>query len=626
MNEIESANKAKTLKDKELQDRITRKDKELAELQEQMEIERQFRIEVNDEHEVDDRRERIIALEEQLRRLRDEDRAETAASELTSSNNELENPPHDDEYDDLDDIDMLNVVDQFDAPDTPSLDGRFSEPPHALSSPLREQQHASIYKRLPTGMTDAKYEAEILAITLDLEAAQESKYNFLQRWRNEFPHSRAQPLSPSKDSSGVDKSLDEFMTQLYTALNATTDRADSAEQALETLKHQVHELGFPGEGVENILEEINHQFHHARLELERAVPGETPAGFENAKVLNALVDRIRAMAYQVRASEQALEAEKNTHSALRGQFDKTLLKMEAARKNLSSLERQLDTATDDNMQARMQVQRLERDGEEKEQNLEKLKVALDKYRDEVKGLEALITKMDEEGNARYHVQLNEAIADVQCKADAETKGRRAAEASAVERGERVKELEERLQATQAYAEEARGQILALMQEKEDITQNIQKGAKDNQNKDRQMGVLNTQLSNLTTALSDANEEVETLRAARAALEKRVEEEREKGSEAVQNMQTAFMRTLAQAGDIKNSYLRGAKIRQANGEIADEVDEMAGVEGQEPMTPVSVVRFVDVEVGRGKNRRKYDSGVGIEDVDEDEEAEIEGVNS
>lgn len=34
-----------------------------------------------------------------------------------------------------------------------------------------------------------------------------------------------------------------------------------------------------------------------------------------------------------------------------------------------------------------------------------------------------------------------------------------------------------------------------------------------------------------------------------------------------------------------------------------------------MTPVSLVRFVDVEVGRGKNRRKYDSGIGLSSEDE-----------
>jgi hypothetical protein len=33
-------------------------------------------------------------------------------------------------------------------------------------------------------------------------------------------------------------------------------------------------------------------------------------------------------------------------------------------------------------------------------------------------------------------------------------------------------------------------------------------------------------------------------------------------------------------------------------------------GSEPITPVSMTRFVDVEFGRGKNRRRMDSGIGI----------------
>jgi hypothetical protein len=61
-----------------------------------------------------------------------------------------------------------------------------------------------------------------------------------------------------------------------------------------------------------------------------------------------------------------------------------------------------------------------------------------------------------------------------------------------------------------------------------------------------------------------------------------------------------------------SERRRAKARAANWELKsdDLMSDGTTVMGSEPITPVSMTRFVDVEYGRGKNRRRIDSGVGI----------------
>ena len=151
--------------------------------------------------------------------------------------------------------------------------------------------------------------------------------------------------------------------------------------------------------------------------------------------------------------------------------------------------------------------------------------------------------------------------------------------------------------------------------------------------------MNARVSNLSTALASANAEVDKLRVHKSKLEERVKAEMEQGEKTVEVIQAEVTRSLTKLNERTNSYLRGAKIRFANREIEDEDD--CG-EGSAPMTPVSLVRFVDiedtttqsvegsVEIRRGKEsknnwakgrrRRRLDSGIGMGTLSEEDETD------
>jgi hypothetical protein len=164
---------------------------------------------------------------------------------------------------------------------------------------------------------------------------------------------------------------------------------------------------------------------------------------------------------------------------------------------------------------------------------------------------------------------------------------------------------------------------------------------------QQLGSLHARISSLSTALASANAEVDKLKVIKGKLEARVRHEVEVGQSAVEAMQGELERALIKASERRKGYVRGAKVRVANSEIEDE--EAFGSDGPGPMTPASLVRFVDVEVegegeqhvegsvdvGRGKGRRgsmvrglgltrkgkggrrSYDSGIGMDTLSEDE---------
>jgi hypothetical protein len=101
-------------------------------------------------------------------------------------------------------------------------------------------------------------------------------------------------------------------------------------------------------------------------------------------------------------------------------------------------------------------------------------------------------------------------------------------------------------------------------------------------------------------------------------------EMEARDELLDKWATEQARSFAFMKESVNSERRRAKVRAANWELRsdDLMSDGTTVMGSEPITPVSMTRFVDVEMGRGKNRRRMDSGIGI--LSEDYLLESEGL--
>ena len=345
------------------------------------------------------------------------------------------------------------------------------------------------------------------------------------------------------------------------------------------------------------------------------VPGETVAGFDNSKLLSALIDHIKALVNQSREREQAVNGMLKREGALKGQFDGSLERYERAERRIRHLEETIEIGAGDMLHARQRVQALERDVEEKDHNAQSLIAALEKYRDDVKNLEALITTMERGEMKRREAakwDSDEAISDLECRVAAEENGRRAAEEMSVQRGQKIKELEAGLDLANSHAASVQAEMDALQTEKNDTIARLQELAKSKEEQHQhQLGQLNSHIASLTTALADATADTEKLQASKDRLEKRLKTEIEQAERTVESMQHDLIRTVAKFNESKKALHRGSKVRQANSEIEEESEGGSSV----PPTPVSLVRFVDVEVGRGKNRRKYDSGIGLGSDDE-----------
>lgn len=219
---------------------------------------------------------------------------------------------------------------------------------------------------------------------------------------------------------------------LEKAVARLTQEACEAKSMLEQVRSGLQQLGFARSHTdpEDILSSLRQAFRTARLELEYALPGETPNGFEDGRLLLALVERIRSLGKRVSNTEAARNQHQQSETALRGQFNKCLERaehlenrltvLEATRieltgrlKNKDQLVSELELASDarksllkqkddelDDLReelSRQQKQQAELDDDAKSQgiSMEKLKAALVSYRDEIAKLESLVTEMDD---------------------------------------------------------------------------------------------------------------------------------------------------------------------------------------------------------------------------------------
>lgn len=159
-------------------------------------------------------------------------------------------------------------------------------------------------------MPDLEQEAQLLGFALDLEAAKQEKRQLFSECRSHLPSSdfasglgfrsaQGAPKSSSLDGEAPSPPAN-FMKQISQALKTSQARADDAELALCALDAELKTLGFPGNDADDILADIRGQFRAARLELERMVPGETVAAFDNSKLLSALIAHIKALVNQSR--------------------------------------------------------------------------------------------------------------------------------------------------------------------------------------------------------------------------------------------------------------------------------------------------------------------------------------
>lgn len=387
----------------------------------------------------------------------------------------------------------------------------------------------------------------------------------------------------------------------------------------------------------------------ARLSLEHLFPGETALGLDiedPEPLLNEVIDRLQDLRAQKIMAETALSTSKTQEVNLRNSFNALLQQFERSRSygETMSAQHANEKARGDQGEQRIQqfetgynqalgrVKEMEADLDEKERSIQKLQDALETYRVEVRKLETLVTTIEgDHSNAMSGLrsEMDEAVADLECHVAAETAGRRAAEKEAVERGDRIKQLEQLEQELKGAMSEKQKTIRDLEKELADVNEGRGKDVVAmNEGREKEVGAMNVTIGNMTSSLEEAKSKLARMEAENIRLLGSLEEEKAAAKKAVEAMQSEMAKSLEamksemaksleMVEEVKDSYVKDMQRRGA------EVAEHRGL-----LTPVSACKFKDVEgyveVRRGKlnGRRRPDSGIGVLEEDEFEDLMVE----
>ncbi|CEJ55752.1 hypothetical protein PMG11_01990 [Penicillium brasilianum] len=465
--------------------------------------------------------------------------------------------------------------------------------------------------------------SDIQTLTFDLETAKNEKRELFHACRRHLSTFEASGFGETLRQSSPPP---DFFDNVIDILTMALSRASDATQTLEGISQECSSLGFTGSSTDEVIDDMRSHFRAARLELERAIPGETAnVSLEDGKAtLRALVHRVKSLANDLKAERDHYQGSLGREKALRGQFDNLLHRYEAAADKISSLEDSIASSASDMLHTRIRLQDLENEDQEKSIGIDRLNAALDKYHDDVRGLEEMVSRLEDENVAtkeRYRQRISELKAQVM----SERQQRSAIEISTSETEARIRQLEETVEQNRVRACDLTTEMEILEKEHQAVLERLEQTASEqHQHYEEEIGTLNVRISELTTSLEGARSEAQRLGQVNNGLEEQLRIEMEARDELLDKWAIEQARSFAFMKESINSERRRAKVRAANWELRsdDLMSDGTTMMGSEPITPVSMTRFVDVEMGRGKNRRRLDSGIGI--LSEDDLLESESL--
>lgn len=362
-------------------------------------------------------------------------------------------------------------------------------------------------------------------------------------------------------------------------------------------------------------------FRSVRLALEYLLPGETSLGLateDPESILQAVLDGLQFSKAQTILTEASLSASRNQEANLRSQFNAVLQQLDRSRNHADDLTEHLEAEkikSDEVDRHALQLQigveaesnrarGLEAQLDEKQRSIEKLQEALETYRAEVGKLEAFVTKLeDEHGITMTNIKskMDNTVADLECLAAAEMTGRKAAEKEAVERGERIKQLE-RMESELRNALNEKQHLIRVMEGEM---------AQEKESREKELGVMNVRVGELSSSLEEAVGDLAKLKQDIKRLTEQLNEEKAASQRWMEAVQAKAIQWVKDVDMIRENHGRDMQRR------GTEVAEHRGL-----LTPVTACRFKDVEgyveVKRGKAKRRPDSGIGILEEIEDED--------
>lgn len=434
------------------------------------------------------------------------------------------------------------------------------------------------------------------------------------------------PLAPvAVSSASFSSSHSDIDGRLAMVLQTLSDRT----AALLDLNKSLSGLGFPGSDASEIVTSLSSAFRAARLELEYLAPGEVtlPLTSAGAAVLDLILDRLRDLAKRNREADDSIDEYHSIELSLRQQL--------SARVDAMGI---LDTEVH-----RMESEVLQKDARiaELEVGLERLKGAVQRYTRDVSELESLVQRMETE------LETSNTGRNQDQAAHEEASKQRAEEIE--QKTSTITDLEAKLLAAVEQTSSLQGQLgtmqTAHAKALEDMrSSNNSDAAKLSKTqgqalalRDARVAELRLEIDRVNESLRTAHETIRQLRvengrltglndkltADNVELGSKREVDRRKAKEVMDSMKAELERVVR----MSEGFLVGTpkKPRRSSGlgdlrrdsGLGDE-DEISAVATPGEETESSTAGLLSGELakrGRGKKRRRYDSGLGFLDEEE-----------
>ncbi|RYC65903.1 hypothetical protein CHU98_g344 [Xylaria longipes] len=445
-----------------------------------------------------------------------------------------------------------------------------------MIAPVTSRSHVGIQASLPDPEKEA-LEAELASLRLELTklTATLETHAALQTRLSEKLASASSPSPAAGNGESSQLGLEDHLNSVLQTLSERTT-------ALTELDSSLSLLGFRGTEASEIIASITSGLRSARLELEYVTPGEItlPLSSHGAQVLDLVLTRLRDLARRVRENEEAIDEYHALELSLRQQLTARVDAMEGLRaeqrKNATVL-RERDAHIAD-----------------LEVGLDRLKGAADGYRRDIAELETLVQRLEDNGKAtaaKLQADLDNAQSRlserVSIIADLETKLANTLK-QAEELETKLKDLQRRRDAETKVRNKSVGAALAL--------------------RDARVSELRREIYGINESLRSAHATIMKLRVENAGLERRAEkaEEREKLAKAAVDTMKAELEKVTAAASAPGRSTRSSSRGNR------------GLATPEPQPGEYLsAGLARSGSGKGRKRRKYDSGLGLLDEDQDE---------
>ncbi|KAL8907137.1 MAG: hypothetical protein Q9171_005979 [Xanthocarpia ochracea] len=439
--------------------------------------------------------------------------------------------------------------------------------------------------------------------------------------------SSSSPLTPSEidGSDGLALQSDNAIDLACAERLPDSSETPSAVSAVEVST----QASFPPSGLSEVL-------RSARLQFEHLFPGETTIGLEVSdpkSFFETMISRIQSLKNEVDRIEKETSVKETSRINMGKHFENALSQLEQHRKTLEAGKLRLEEEKRRAATAELEIATLEarvenaeskhdklkQQRDEQQRSIERLQPTLKHYQNEVTKLtrtifklesshEANVAKLRSESQASNAAALiardvihDQTVSDLEAQVDAQKIGRLKAEESAVERLNRIKELENR-----------QTELKTVVNQKQAIIRQLE--AQIGQNKsghENELGQLNVRIGELVSNISSVNAELATARQESSRLSKLVEQEKAAGLKAVESIQSKMKICSNEVEDMKNDHAEGVKKRgeavaQSFGLITPVVEggRFRNAEADEKIEG-------HIELKRGKaTKKRPDSGVAL----------------